>query len=381
MGDRTAIEWTDATWNPIRGCSRVSEGCRNCYAERTAARFSGPGMPYAGLAEMVDRKPRWTGKLRPVHELLTKPLGWRKPRRVFVNSMSDLFHEAFDEDEELAEFREQIFCVMAAASRHTFQVLTKRPERARAYLLEVQDDDRDMHRWERWARDLLGTDYKVPLGWDWPLANVWLGVSIENQRTADERVPPLLETPAAVRWVSYEPALGPVMLHAIGESELGTTYDALRGIGNWAREERARGRSLDWVVAGGESGPGARPAHPGWFRHLRDRCRDAGVPFFFKQWGAYGPGSIREEPGMAPVRCFREFVTFARWVQKGASWVGDGACVDMRGRVLRSGEDFAIARDDGAFPVVVMDKLGKQLSGRELDGRTWDEFPRRPPHG
>jgi protein gp37 len=252
----TSIEWTDCTWNPVRGCSRVSEGCRNCYAERRAARFSaaplfgisGRKAPFEGFAEMTPSGPRWTGRVELIASKLDEPLRWRKPRRVFVNSMSDLFHEALDDDDI-----DRVFAVMKAASRHTFQVLTKRADRMCRYghLTEV-----------------------VP--------NVWLGVSVEDQKTADERIPLLLETPAAVRFVSYEPALGPVDFRCLAPVDDYHT-DALDTPDPSCR--------LHWVIVGGESGPGARPMHPDWPASLRRQCADAGTAFFFKQRGEWSPVS------------------------------------------------------------------------------------------
>ena len=222
MADQRAggIAWTDESWNPVRGCSRVSEGCRNCYAETMAARFSGVGQPYEGLAKMTPSGPRWTGEVRLVSEHLADPLRWKRPRRVFVNSMSDLFHEKLP-DEVIAA----VFGIMSAASEHTFQVLTKRAAR--------------MVEWFKWAaseaarrahidaahfctklaaeelRESGETKIRGIQAGRWPLPNVWIGVSVEDQATADERIPLLLQCPAAVRWVSYEPALGPVDFRAV----------------------------------------------------------------------------------------------------------------------------------------------------------------------
>lgn len=238
MSDNTGIEWTDATWNPVRGCSRVSEGCRNCYAERVASRFSGPGLPYEGLAA----NGKWTGKTRMVESAMEQPLRWKRPRRIFVNSMSDLFHETIP----LSDI-ERVFRVMSQAHQHTFQILTKRPERM------------------LWA---VLTIYKRQ-GMTTPLSNVWLGVSVENQAAADERIPLLLQTPAAVHFLSCEPLLGTVFVPA------------------WLHKVADLPR-VDWVIAGGESGHGARPMHPGWVRSLRDQCAAAGVPYFLKQWGEWG---------------------------------------------------------------------------------------------
>lgn len=217
MSTNTGIEWTDATWNPMRGCSRVSEGCRNCYAERMAARFARPSDgydiengPFYGFVHRVNSHPAWTGKVELIPDKLLEPLSWRKPRRIFVNSMSDLFHEALPDSAI-----DQVFAVMALCPQHTFQVLTKRPERMREYLdgapwgmiEEVAEEICDKNPKARpiSVADLLNID-RIPL------PNVWLGVSVEDQGTCDERVPVLLKTPSIIRFVSYEPALGPVGL-------------------------------------------------------------------------------------------------------------------------------------------------------------------------
>lgn len=241
MGDKTGIEWTDATWNPVVGCAPVSEGCRNCYAAREAVRFGANpkvAATYEGLAEMrgadASRRAVFTGKIRTLDHRLDQPLRWKRPRRIFVNSMSDLFHP----DVPVA-FISEVFRVMSLAPQHTFQVLTKRPERMAEYLRG-----------------------------DCPLPNVWLGTSVEDQAAADERVPHLLDTPAAVRFLSCEPLLGDVDLrpHLYG---------------------------LDWVIVGGESGPRARPMHPSWVRRIRNACIWNEVPFLFKQWGAWENGDSR----------------------------------------------------------------------------------------
>lgn len=287
MADRSAIEWTDATWNPLRGCSRASEGCRHCYAERMAARFAGEGQTYEGLIHPSTHG--WNGKVQLVSEALTQPLHWTRPRRIFVNSMSDLFHEAVPD-----EWIDQIFAIMALAPQHTFQVLTKRAERMHRYM-----EARRPEGWtegyirllfERPARAFPSEFERLPLNNDthmpWPLPNVWLGVSVENQAAADERIPFLLQTPAAVRWLSCEPLLGPINFRwtPYAYQATGQTYrEYLNDKGTINQFESLR--KINWIVVGGETGPGSRPMHPAWARALRDQCAAAGVPFYFKQWG------------------------------------------------------------------------------------------------
>lgn len=289
MGDATSIQWTDATWNPIRGCSRVSEGCRHCYAETVAARFSGEGMPYEGLAKHVDGEPRWTGKVDLVEKHLEDPLRWRRQRRIFVNSMSDLFHEKVSN-----EWIDRIFVVMSLSPHHTFQILTKRPERMRAYFAGGAR--------ERIAACPVGwvprTQWKTRLEFiqDWPLPNVWLGVSVEDQKTADERIPILLETPAAVRFISAEPLLGPVSFNS-GMRCRGCGYTAAdKRLHMDHRLCRAPSSLLDWVIVGGESGTGARRCDVGWIRWIIKQCSDADVACFVKQVGAKPTTDHRTRP-------------------------------------------------------------------------------------
>ncbi len=224
MSGKSKIEWTDDTWNPVRGCSAVSEGCKNCYAARDALRHAQPGGAYEGLAVRRGRLPVWTCKVRLVEDKLDEPLHWSEPRRVFINSMSDLFHETLS-----LESIQRVFNVMECAEQHQFQVLTKRPERA----VELAP--------------------MLP----WP-KNVWMGVSVELEKYYS-RIELLRAVPAAVRFLSLEPLLGPL--------------DGLPL------------RGIHWVIAGGESGPHARFPDGQWIRSIRDQCVATGVPFFFKQWG------------------------------------------------------------------------------------------------
>lgn len=372
MSDTTAIEWTDATWNPIGGCTRVDEGCRNCYAEIMAARFSGPGQWGEGLARMVKGADgrtdhRWTGKMVLHEAALDRPLRWRRPRRIFVNSTSDLFHESVP-----GNWIDQVFAVMALCPQHTFQVLTKRPERAAKYLASLGPEGRldIMSRAEgrlvRAAETATRNTPRVEFQFNrrWPLTNVWIGTSISDQASADARIPHLLACPAAVRFLSAEPLLGPVDLARVGNLDavwssfpdlvgrlahhmrpyrisgvqieaLGSPHQAItyyqtpEHMGGFEVGSRHYPR-LDWVIVGGESGPGARPVHPDWVRSLRNQCVRAGVPFFFKQWGEWAP-------------------------------------LDFGGDV-RPGQEIR--------PDIGMIRVGKKAAGRLLSGSTWDQMPR-----
>jgi protein gp37 len=285
MGDKSSIEWTSthnsdgsvtagATWNPTVGCMKVSAGCEHCYAINTAYRldrgFSQPA--YAGLTrKLPDGSVNWTGKVRTLPERLALPLRWHKPRRIFVDSMSDLFH-----DDVPDEFITEVFASMNSARRHTFQVLTKRPERMLAFIRGAG------------ARHELQTH---------PLPNVWLGVSVEDQRAADERIPLLLQTPAAVRWLSCEPLIGPVDLSQWLDniSDLpplfGTEWLQPPTTPTGWYQINEFEQPLQWVVAGGESGQNYRPLDLDWARSLRDQCQAAGVAYHFKQVGGRTHGA------------------------------------------------------------------------------------------
>ena len=257
----TKIEWADAVWNPITGCTTISEACDHCYAKRMANRLRGRyGYPA-----------HWPFRVTFHPYRLSDPLKLKKSRRIFVCSMGDLFHEDVKKD-----WIDAVWSTMAEARQHTFQVLTKRPERMREYILD-----------------------RKRRGWKPDCNNIWLGVTAENQTRADERVPILLQIPAAVRFVSVEPMLGHINLQSfLAANEL---------------HEIDGGPRIDWVICGGETGPGARPVHPDWVRSLRDQCTSAGVPFFFKGWGDLDP--------------------------------------------------------------VFHQRIGKKAAGRLLDGREWSEFP------
>ena len=298
MADRTKIEWTDATWNPIVGCSVLSPGCTNCYAMRLAGTRLKHHPSRQGLTVDTKAGPVWTGETRLDERALTQPLRWRRPRKIFVCAHSDLFHP-----ETPDEWIDRVFAAMVLSPQHTFQVLTKRPERMREYM--GRRDAHDLaHPAIVNAACLSATGAVAHPHVDltvWPLPNVWLGVTAERQQEADERIPILLETPAAKRLVSVEPMLGAVdltrldMMTALGLEKDGLFpehhFDALRGRSDIHPIHGADPGwpALDWVICGGESGPKARPMHPDWARRLRDQCAAARVPFLFKQWGEWLP--------------------------------------------------------------------------------------------
>lgn len=337
MVGKTDIEWTDKSWNPSTGCDKVSQGCKHCYAEtvargRLATAYS-TRLPVV-RNELNDANPF---ALRLWPERLEKPLQWQKPSRIFVNSMSDLFHPDMPE-----EFIDQVFAVMALAPQHTYQVLTKRPELMAAYIstpgragavaAETGSAIGGARRWPFIRPDDLAAR--------WPLCNVWLGTSVEDQAAADERVPHLLASPAVVHFLSCEPLLGPVTLP---DSWPGCWHPTSEG----TAPDHSRCLSpKTWVICGGESGPGARPMHPEWPRALRDQCREGGIPFFFKQWGAWAPETHSN---------------FARYQARTVRY--EGSLVSP------------VSQESHGVEPVYMCEIGKARAGRILDGRTWDAYP------
>jgi len=270
---KSKIEWYDATWNPITGCTPVSEGCRNCYAARMVNRFPKLHGTYPEGTPLADFAVPF-GMLQFHDRHLDQPLRWKRPRRIFVGSMTDIFHENVPE--------EWIGAVLAAItnySQHAFLILTKRPER---------------------MRKVMTADYlRISRTDTWPIRNLCLGVSVETQKTADERIPLLLQTPAAKRFASVEPCIGAVDLRNIAlplwrEKEANDStwppvrIDALSG--HVKGPDDLMDDRLDWIICGGETGPGARPMHPDWVRGLRDQCKATNTPFFFKQWGKWPDG-------------------------------------------------------------------------------------------
>lgn len=292
MADGSDIEWTDATWNPISGCSVVSPGCTNCYAMRLAGTRLQHHPSRAGLTRNTKAGPVWTGDVRFNEQWLDQPLRWTRPRMIFPVAHGDMFHEKVPD-----AWIDKIMLVMMAAHWHTFTPLTKRADRMRLYLTDPKLPGRLIDLCWQVLRDpaiapaalhraLKGNGWAL-LGIDEPLVlpNVWWGVSAEDQRRADERLAELLAMPAALHWVSAEPLLGPI------DIEWAMSHPFHMAAGFLQRGRFAPGmetlRPLGWVVGGGESGPGARPMHAAWARSLRDQCEAAGVPYHHKQNGVY----------------------------------------------------------------------------------------------
>lgn len=311
MAENSAIEWTDTTWNPLAGCTRDSEGCDHCYAavmslrleamaqaDIAAGKDPGGKKKYIGIATKNNKGiAAFNGRINLDEDALMEPYRWRKPRRVFVNSMSDLFHKDVPEWFILSAFN-----VMKDNPQHTFQVLTKRPERA--------------------------VNFAQRYGMGLP-RNVWIGTSVENQEQADKRIPELLKVPAAVRFLSCEPLLGPVTLLM----DFTWLVDGM----------------ISWVIVGGESGHNARPMHPDWVRAIRDECIGTGTPFLFKQWGEWLEG--------------REVEAYRIGEFKGERFTVKQYSVPTQARTI------------------TLCKVGKHAAGRQLDGVEWNQFPQVVQHG
>lgn len=374
MADGTKIEWADATLNYVNGCSRVSPGCGGpglhggCYAELLAGTRLRNHPTRIGLTKQTPNGPRWTGAVRMHEPALLQALSWKRGRKIFWNAHGDLFHENVPD-----EAIDRLFAVCALTPQHTHMILTKRAARMREWFAA----DQARRDGIRAAYDAMGySEVWLPA---WPLPNVWLGVSVEDQERADERIPDLLATPAAVRFISAEPLLGPVDLTALEVNQGWDEMDALNAVNistEWREWCEASGipdadgdpevlagfveqygrepdgkplhPTLDWVIVGGESGPKARPMHPDWARSLRDQCQAAGVPFLFKQWGAWVelPKALPPQSGSPAM----------------AAW-SDG--------VVCAGREF----DDTNLTGKTLYVTTKGAAGRLLDGREWTEFP------
>jgi len=289
--NKSSIEWTEVTWNPVTGCTKVSAGCKNCYAESIFKRFEKKWHKFGDVTCHEDR--------------LQQPSKIKKPSKIFVNSMSDLFHK----DVPFA-FIDKVMKVIEDNPQHTFQILTKRPEIALEYF----------------------RSWTIHFGFP---ENIWLGVSVENQKSANRRIPILLDIPAKVRFLSCEPLLGEINLNFIEPND-GAVIDSLSGeINNYYGDFVGSSSAIDWVIVGGESGQNARPMHPHWVRSIRDQCQEAGVPFFFKQWGEWAEVPFYDDR--------KKFENLHRF--------------------------------DGAGLPTFMGKVGKKKEGSLLDGREWKEFP------
>jgi protein gp37 len=411
VSDHSKIEWTDATWSPVTGCTKVSPGCEHCYIERTP--------PFRKEHRWFDRPGiGGTTGVRLHEDRLAQPLRWTRPRRVFVCSLADLFHDDVPDG-----YIARVWDVMGRCPQHTFQILTKRPARLRSWLTRWADTTGDaghdrptgmppLPRGPEAVRatytsgrarlfaDMLDSMGDPPEGcayplYDWMegqrfwpavLPNVWVGVTVESQQWADIRVPELIAAPAAVRWVSAEPLLGPIDLTRLPfprwsmdrKQCCGMVIDALGGRygvpGLW---QAPAASALSWVVCGGESGPKARPMHPDWARSLRDQCVEAGVPYLFKQWGEWSPAPWKLDRG--PGETDDQYK--ARSDAIGATHAFTGgfyreAGRDVEGFEAMSHRPWSCERDSAVPPGAVgMRKVGKTRAGRALDGRTWDQYP------
>ena len=262
MGTDIDIAWAEATWDPLVGCTRKSAACKHCYAEALTAANARPGGWGQGFADGSG----WSGKVELRADRLALPLGWETGRRIFVNSLSDVFHEALD-----TAVIDKIFAVMALAPQHIYVVLTKRPKTAQPYMADAATPGRIAKAMDELAP---GTAHDAPV---WPLPHAWLGVTAENQKEADRRIPLLLETPAALRFIAAEPLLEKLDLK----------------LGTWLKPPGS-GARIDWVVAGGETGAKGTACHPDWARELRDQCAKADTPFFWNQWGQHIPHGAAE---------------------------------------------------------------------------------------
>lgn len=375
MAEQTNIEWADSTFNPWIGCTKISPACDNCYAEnlmdtRMHRVEWGAGKPRQRTSAANWKKPiQWNrnaagfvqckdcGQRGDVVEMGCAGCGSKNlapaRRRVFFASLADVL-----DNEVPIEWLVDLLDLIQRTPHLDWLALTKRIGNWRSRLeaaarhleneMSERSADGDLSMWMAdWLRD------NAPV-------NVWLGITVVNQEEADRDIPKLLQVPAAVRFLSIEPMLGPVELEDCWFGD----YESCDGY---------LPRQLSWVIVGGESGANARPMHPDWIRSLRDQCKAAGTPFLFKQWGEWGSGAIICSTG-EPV--FREFTSLQHWVNKASTWVQGGICLDRGGNQLRNGGDMKAAFEDGRFPVTIMHKVGKKFAGNILDGRKHLEWPK-----
>lgn len=335
---KSKIEWTEGTWNPVTGCTKVSQGCKNCYAERIYERFHGHG----SFKQVICHKER-----------LQQPFKIKKPSMIFVNSMSDLFHEAVSFD-----FIDEVFAVMMCCPQHIFQILTKRPKRMLEWFSwkntiwkneGMQGPERIRYQaYHSWGKNI---DYDS--GNYWPLKNVWIGVSCEDQKNANDRIHYLNMVPAAVKFISCEPLLGAIDFEkAIGDS---LKWHA-GGLKN----------CIGWVIAGGESGPHARPMHPDWVRSLHDQCAANNIPFFFKQWGEWAPVDTVDPTGDIIWLIEKDGHLIER--KKPIEHI----CINHHGYTSKRADDVICKTEENQ----ILYRFGKYISGNILDGKQYLEFPK-----
>lgn len=396
---KSKIEWTESTWNPVVGCTQVSSGCQHCYAERMAERLAWMGKKnYQKVIKWEETDGEfwkasngfadgWNNKIICDKSALDKPRHWRKPRRIFVCSMSDLFHPKVP-----FAFIDKVFRIIRRCPQHTFQILTKRPERMEKYINGL-------------AQRLNGTQLVCMLNWQkWPLSNTWLGVTAENQAMADERIPILLQIPWAVRFVSIEPMLGPVDISKYfdpikcpdcGHIDDRDGFDVC-GVdeGNFFCNQCNNEikpivmNTIDWVIVGGESGPGARPMHPEWVRSVRDQCIVTGVPFFFKQWGEYGVLGQNQHFDVLHWRTKKKTDAYKKLYKTDCVTMGctDGSfptagpieLVKRNIKIVCVSPNGEIIGDECGMPhgSVEMGWITKKKAGCLLDGKEWKQYPK-----
>lgn len=366
MADGTAIEWTDATVNAVNGCTVVSPGCKHCYAMKQAHRVDAR----RGLTQHTAGGMVWTGEVRLNEKALFQPLDWKRPRKIFWNAHGDLFHENVPD-----EWIDKVFAICALTPQHQHQILTKRPARMRQYMESIDNGDGERIEGLRSAmvEGMAQSIWHARTGDDtvdeWlavhlPLPNVWLGTSVEDQQRADDRIPDLLATPAAVRFLSCEPLLGPVDLNAVPWNVAG--YGMLGALPTPGEPDDFRfwhheTQGIRWVIVGGESGPKARPMHPDWARSLRDQCAAAGVPFFFKQHGEWLPfDQVRSDEQLAAVS---------------ATTIESARTGNGKQTVFGSWNDGEKWRGTPGVRPVQINRVGKKLAGRLLDGAEHSAMP------
>lgn len=342
MADKTSIEWCHATINAISGCTPTSPGCTNCFAMR-AGSMNRPHHPSTGLTQPSKAGHVWTGAVRLNEAALVKPLAWGKPRRIFWNAHGDPWHESVP-----FEWVDREMAIAARTPQHRHLFLTKRSGRMRRYFTNTHTPERILEA----AKQLGG----LPKTWSWPLPNVWLGVSVEDQQRADERIPDLLATPAAIRFASAEPLLGPLNLMRVMTSAVpGAKWiNALTGcaFGEFGNPGPRISYGLDWVIVGGESGQGSRPLHPVWPRSLLRQCLDTRTAFLMKQWGDW----LEHE-----IAC---------------DLLGDDNPMLSDGQARLKGRRGDLLVMDGKTFV----RVGKKTAGRTLDHVIWDQYPELFPH-